>query len=42
MNNMKKLYNEPLSPSAKKQAEAIGKIAKKANVNIPKPGWLLV
>ena len=42
MNNMKKLYNEPLTPSAKKQAEAIGKIAKKADVNVPKPGWLLV
>lgn len=42
MNNMNKLYNTPLTPGAKKQAEAAGKIANKADVNIPKPSWLLV
>ena len=50
MDNMKKLFFAPLSPTAKKQAEAAGKIAKKADVNIPKkvdvnipkPSWLIV
>lgn len=42
MDNMKKLYHTPMTPEAKKQMEAAKKIANKADVNIPKPGWLLV
>lgn len=42
LDNMKKLYNTPLTPGAKKQAEAVGKIASKADVKLPKPSWLLV
>ena len=42
MDNMSKLYNTPLTPGAKKQAEAAGKIVIKAGVNVPKPSWLFV